>query len=103
MGATYSGGFLQSPRPREVLEAVPLLGGGWTTIADYTQSDGLKEQWERCKQHKPGDKGFKMIPPGTMVRDRAKHKQLVGNEVHKKNTLENFGEVWAAGELKLEG
>ena len=97
-----TGGFLQSPRPRETLEAVPLLGGGWTTIADYAQSDGLKEQWERCKQHQPGDKGFKMIPPGTMVRDRAKHKQLVGNDVHKKNTLESFRKVWDAGTLQQD-
>ena len=66
-------GFLQSPRPREVLQAVPVPGGGWQTIKDYTQSDGLKEQWERCKKHQPGDKGFKMIAPGTMVREQAKH------------------------------
>ena len=96
-----NGGFLQSPRARETLEAVPQFGGGWQTIEDHIGGDGLKEQWERCKTHQVGDKGFKTVAPGTMVRNRAQGAQALGDELHKKSTCERFNKCWQEQKQQL--
>eukprot|EP01043_Picozoa_sp_COSAG02_P001138 COSAG02_NODE_23_length_52893_cov_58.101868_18_plen_164_part_00 len=75
----------------------------WTGRAKfgYLQISPRKEQWERCKTHQVGDKGFKTVAPGTMVRNRAQGAQALGDELHKKITCERFNKCWQEQKQQL--
>jgi hypothetical protein len=42
----------------------------------------------------PGDKGYKTMPAGPMVRDRFINAEPLGHDVHKQRTLEAFQRCW---------
>ena len=88
-------GFLQTPRARQLLEPKSDEQGKFVFITNYVRDDGLQTAWAACKDHQPGEKGFKTVPAGPMVRDRHMHDES-NPENTRAQTLEAFAKCWQA-------